>query len=136
MKLHAILLAIALSACYVSAPPPDPGYPSPPVDTQPQPIEPAMPAPSPDYGNVPRVMFWPGKVAQHWDTNTQRWETDPDGVTGAARDDAERLAHCRKWYPATRFVRPYAMETISTWRERGNVNAHTATMQSYECVAR
>ena len=85
---------------------------------------------------VPRVMFWPGKVSQHFDVRTMTWATDPDGVTGAARDDAERLAHCRKWYPATRFVRPYAMETISTWRERGNVNAHTATMQSYECVAR
>lgn len=81
-------------------------------------------------------MFWPGKVAQHFDLSTMRWETDPDGVTGAASNQRERLAHCRKWYPATRFVRAFAMETISTWRERGNVGAHTSTKQSYECVVR
>lgn len=86
-------------------------------------------------GGVPRVMFWPGKVAQHFDLRTMKWTTDPDGKSGAANDDAERLAYCRKWYPKTTSVRPYSEETTDTWRARGNVGTYTATKQSYECVA-
>ena len=82
---------------------------------------------------VQRIMYWYGKVNQHVDVRTRQWVTDPDGVSGA---DIDMLQYCQRWYPETHSVRPYRMETIRTWRERGNVNAHAATMQSYECVSR
>ena len=59
------------------------------------------------------------------------WVTDPDGVSGA---DVDMLTYCQRWYPGTRRVVPYDQETISTWRERGNVGAHTAERTSYWCM--
>ena len=81
---------------------------------------------------VQRIMYWYGKVNQHVDPRSRRWVTDPDGVSGA---DIDMLQYCRRWYPETIAVVPERMETITTWRERGNVGRHTATMQSYECVS-
>lgn len=82
-------------------------------------------------GQPPRIMYWYGKVNQHFDLATQSWQTDPDGSSGA---DLDMLAYCRRWYPATRAVVPFAQETISTWRAAGNVGAYTSTQQSYQCV--
>lgn len=79
----------------------------------------------------PRIMYWWGKVNQHVDLERLTWETDPDGVSGA---DLDPLAYCRTWYPDTVDVRPYEPATIRTWRERGNVNRHTARRMSLECV--
>ena len=76
-------------------------------------------------------MYWWGKVNQHVDPATGRWETDPDGVSGA---DLDTLAYCQKWYPRTVAVVADEDVTLTTWRERGNVNAHTATRQSLRCV--
>ena len=81
---------------------------------------------------TPRIMYWYGKVNQHVDASGV-WQTDPDGVSGA---DIDMLTYCRRWYPETRAVVPYRRETITTWRERGNVNAHEAEQLSYWCVPR
>lgn len=78
-----------------------------------------------------RIMYWWGKVNQHVDLSTGQWVTDPDGVSGA---DIDMLAYCQKWYPRTTAVVEDTLVTIETWRERGNVNAHTATRQSFRCV--
>ena len=79
----------------------------------------------------PRIMYWYGKVNQHLDLPTRTWQTDPDGASGA---DLPMLDYCQKWYPATVEVRESRRVTIRTWREAGNINAHTATMMSFECV--
>lgn len=81
--------------------------------------------------HAPRIMYWWGKVNQHVDVASGAWVSDPDGVSGA---DLDMLGYCRRWYPETVAVRPFDSETISTWRERGGVGAHTATQISYECV--
>src|SRR5687768_5013588 len=80
---------------------------------------------------APRIMYWYGKVNQHFDPYSGVWQTDPDGRSGA---DLDMLAYCRRWYPATIAVRPFAEETITTWREAGNIGEHTATQLSHECV--
>lgn len=82
---------------------------------------------------IPRIMYWYGKVNQHIDLRTGAWMTDPDGRSGA---NIDMLEYCRRWYPATARVEPYQEEQIDTWRERGNVGAHTATRMSYRCVQR
>jgi len=78
---------------------------------------------------TPRISYWYGKVNQH--TEGGVWKTDPDGVSGA---DLDMLTYCKKWYPNTARVEAYKMETITDWKERGNVNSHTSTRQSYKCV--
>ena len=77
------------------------------------------------------ISYWWGKVNQHFNLSTGEWETDPDGVSGA---DIDLLEYCRKWYPGTTNVMPDRDVTITTWRERGNVNEHTASRQSFRCV--
>lgn len=81
--------------------------------------------------HAPRIMYWYGKVNQHVDTTTGAWMTDPDGASGA---DIDMLTYCRRWYPSTRAVVPYARETISTWRAAGNTGAYTAEQISYWCM--
>ncbi|MDD3662708.1 MAG: peptidoglycan-binding protein, partial [Candidatus Pacebacteria bacterium] len=71
-----------------------------------------------------------GKVNQHIDANGT-WQTDPDGVSGANLD---KLTYCKKWFPNTTSVEDYKLETITTWRERGNVNAWTSTKMSTKCI--
>lgn len=96
-----------------------------------QPESPELSYSTPTNDLTPRIMYWWGKVNQHVDVNDKAWVTDPDGVSGANLD---MLAYCKKWYPATESVREYQSETITTWRERGNVNLHTSTKTSFECV--
>ncbi|NLZ74311.1 hypothetical protein GX917_00135 [Candidatus Falkowbacteria bacterium] len=81
---------------------------------------------------IPRIMYWSGKVNQHWNLETGAWETDPDGFSGSGID---KLAYCNKFYKNTVAVEPYKEETINTWRERGNIGAFTGTMLSYRCVS-
>jgi hypothetical protein len=80
---------------------------------------------------APRVMYWWGKVNQHFDAASGQWQTDPDGRSGA---DLDMLQYCRRWYPATVTVRPFTEETIHTWRAAGNTGAYTSTQRSHECV--
>jgi len=80
--------------------------------------------------NLPRVAFWGGKVNQHIENGT--WVTDPDGKSGSFVDI---LTYCKKWYPKTLSFREYKMETITGWRDFGNLGGpYTSTQQSYDCV--
>lgn len=80
---------------------------------------------------VPRVMFWQGKVNQHFDLRTNTWRTDPDGVSGA---ELNKLSYCRKFYPRTVDVVPYAQELSNDWRDRGNLNRYSRAVLSFHCV--
>lgn len=86
-------------------------------------------------GNVldkrPRIMMWRGKVNQHFNVSLGRWETDPDGVSGA---NISAISYCKKWYPETVSVRPFEMETISTWKNGGNFGQFETSVISTECV--
>ncbi len=84
--------------------------------------------------NNNRVMFRWGKVNQHTDAGGD-WQTDPDGISGNPSSDAGRLAYCKKRYADTVKIETYKMETIDTWKERGNVNNWTSTKQSYICIS-
>lgn len=81
--------------------------------------------------NTPRIMYWPGKVNQHWDLESASWATDPDGVSGS---EVNMLSYCRKFYPETDSVISYKTETINTWRDQKNEGSHTGTQTSYRCV--
>lgn len=81
--------------------------------------------------NAPRIMYWFGKVNQHFDLNKQQWATDPDGVSGANLD---KLEYCRKFYPNTVEVREYKEETTDNWKNRGNLSQFTSTKMSYLCI--
>lgn len=80
---------------------------------------------------APRIMYWSGKVNQHFDTVRDVWATDPDGSSGA---NIDMLQYCRRWYPGTISVRPFERETIHTWRAAGNTGAYSSTRVSQECV--
>ena len=84
------------------------------------------------YGiNVPKIMFWWGKVNQHWDLERREWQTDEDGSSGAKEN---KLEYCRKFYPETVKVVVYKPETIQTWRASGNSGEYASTKISYRCV--
>lgn len=96
--------------------------------------------PSTSGDTTPRIMFWPGKVNQHTDTNGT-WQTDPDGRSGGnnymqySNDYGGReVEYCRKWYPNTTSITSYKSETIPTWRAAGNTGSYTGTFISYKCV--
>jgi len=77
-----------------------------------------------------RIAYWWGKVNLHLENG--KWVTDPDGVSGANLD---KLEYCQKWYPNTISVKPYKIETITGWRNRGNVDGpFTSKKQTYECI--
>jgi hypothetical protein len=85
-----------------------------------------------DDRSVPRVMFWWGKVNQHWDLQTGAWLTDSDGISGAREN---KLAYCQKFYPSTVEVVAYQDETTNTWKNAGNLGDNfTSTKMSYRCV--
>lgn len=81
--------------------------------------------------NIPRVMFWWGKVNQHWNLDKGVWETDPDGISGAREN---KLAYCQKFYPTTTKVIVYKKETTNTWRNVYNQGKFTSIKVSYRCV--
>ena len=81
--------------------------------------------------DIPRVMFWPGKVNQHWDLEKKVWATDSDGFSGSREN---KLEYCRKFYPNTEKVVSYKEETINTWKDAGNRNSYASTKMSYRCV--
>lgn len=81
--------------------------------------------------NTPRVMFWGGKVNQHFDLASGTWMTDPDGTSG---DSVNKLTYCKKFYPETESFIEYKIETIDTWRAGGNKGVYTGSRMSYRCV--
>lgn len=97
------------------------------IDNQVKNIE----APSINDRNIPRIMYWSGKVNQHWDLEKGVWLTDPDGVSGARVD---KLVYCRKFYPTTDKVVEYKNEFTDTWRDSGNLNSYEHAAISYRCV--
>ncbi|MCX6797617.1 MAG: hypothetical protein NTX66_00115 [Candidatus Falkowbacteria bacterium] len=82
--------------------------------------------------NIPRVMFWRGKVNQHWDLENKRWETDPDGSSGA---NVDKLTYCQRFYSNIVRVEEYKNETISTWHSSGNSGNYSSTRLSYRCLS-
>lgn len=76
-----------------------------------------------------RIAYWWGKVNQHVENGA--WKTDADGTSGA---DLDKLAYCKKFYPATTRVEDSRYETIFDWKEQGNVNSHVGTHMTYRCV--
>lgn len=92
---------------------------------------PPVPAVDPTDRNVPRVMFWWGKVNQHWNLDKGVWETDADGISGARED---KLAYCKKFYPTTTKVVEYKNETINTWRDAYNKGQYISIKMSYRCI--
>lgn len=81
--------------------------------------------------NVKKIMYWPGKINQHWDIAAQKWISDPDGVSGA---DISESQYCFKWYGEGAGIGGHAKETISTWREVGKTEMFTATRVSMQCM--
>lgn len=80
---------------------------------------------------VKKIMYWPGKINQHWDIASQKWISDPDGISGA---DIRESTYCAKWFGEGSGVSGHANETISTWREAGKTELFTATRVSMECL--
>lgn len=78
----------------------------------------------------PRVMFWYGKVNQHFDVKNKTWMTDSDAYSGA---EMNKLTYCQKFYPRTIRVAPYKEETINSWHSVGNTGQYEATKMSYLC---
>jgi len=80
---------------------------------------------------TPRIMYWYGKVNQHVDAQGN-WFTDSDGMSGA---DLNKLTYCKKFFSNTTRVEDYKLETISGWRNGGNVDGpFTSTKMSTKCV--
>ncbi len=84
--------------------------------------------------NIPRVMFWWGKVNQHINPMTGAWETDPDGLQPFAGASVDKLEYCKMMYPRSTSVVPFGYVTIENWHDRGNVNKYTSTTLAYRCV--
>lgn len=81
--------------------------------------------------STPRIGYWYGKVNQHVDSSGN-WLTDPDGISGANLD---KLTYCQKFYPKTTSIQDYKTETISGWRERGNVGGpYTLAITTIKCI--
>jgi hypothetical protein len=81
--------------------------------------------------DAPRIMYWYGKVNQHFDLEKKQWSTDPDGVSGANLD---KLEYCQKFYPNTVEVKEYKKEETDNWKNRGNLSQFKSTKMSYLCV--
>jgi hypothetical protein len=81
--------------------------------------------------NILRIMYWSGKVNQHWDLGKGLWVTDPDGISGSGED---KLTYCKKFYPSTISVVEYKKETIDTWSAGGASSGYKNTVMSYRCV--
>jgi hypothetical protein len=92
---------------------------------------PDNPVIAPEDRNVSRVMFWFGKVNQHWDLSQGVWASDADGIAGAREN---KLDYCRKFYPDTVKVVKYKTEFSNTWKNAGNIGAYISNKMSYRCV--
>jgi len=80
--------------------------------------------------NIRKIMYWPGKINQHWDISRQKWISDPDGVSGA---DISEGVYCKKWYPEfSGSLVGHAPETINTWQDLSGV-IYSGTRVSIEC---
>jgi len=77
---------------------------------------------------TPRISYWWGKVNQH--TEDGVWMTDSDGISGASKD---KLEYCKKFYPDTKEIKEYKLETINDWRDAYNKGSYSSEQMSYEC---
>lgn len=84
-----------------------------------------------DDKNVPRIMYWPGKINQHWNLSIGAWESDIDEKSGA---ELNKLAYCKKFYPTTIKVEEYKREFSSTWHSAKSRNYNSGTNMSYRCI--
>lgn len=81
--------------------------------------------------DVKKIMYWPGKVNQHWDIDKQTWVSDPDGVSGS---NISPFEYCKKWYPDfSGHLIGHALETIDTWEDVSG-RLYTTTKVSIECI--
>jgi hypothetical protein len=83
--------------------------------------------------NSARIMYWDGKVNQHFDIKTKSWATDPDGVSGY---DIDKIEYCQKFYPKTASVKQYKIEEINTWQRVGNQGQYSSAKMSYLCLTK
>lgn len=81
--------------------------------------------------NIPRIMFWPGKVSQHWDLDKSVWASDPDLFSGSRED---KISYCQKFYPTTEKVITYKEELVNTWKDAGGSGNYISKKMSYRCV--
>lgn len=84
-----------------------------------------------DDKNIPRIMYSPGKINQHWNLSTGQWESDIDDISESGID---KLTYCRKFYPTTVKVEEYKMEMSSTWHSASSRQYSSETNMSYRCI--
>lgn len=84
-----------------------------------------------DSQNIPRIMYWQGKINQHWNLTTGTWESDIDEKSGA---ELNKLAYCKKFYPTTIRVEEYKREFSDTWHSAKSRQYNSGTNMSYRCV--
>ena len=76
-----------------------------------------------------KVSFWCGKVNQHYKDG--HWQTDPDGRSGC---EVDHVQYCRKWFSNTISAIEFGEDTISGWKDAGNVGDYTSTKTTYSCI--
>lgn len=81
--------------------------------------------------NIPRIMYWGGKINQHWNLSLGIWESDIDETSG---DWADKLTYCKKFYPTTIRVEEYKQEFSDTWHSGNSRQYYPGTKMSYRCV--
>ena len=86
-----------------------------------------QPEPSP---TVPRMMSHWGALNMYWSIKDNKWYPDPTFSYGAAHD---KLEFCRRVYPNTVALRPYAYEGVP-WSDANGTVGETYHQISYECV--
>jgi hypothetical protein len=86
-----------------------------------------QPVPSP---SVPRIVANWGALDMYWSVKDSKWIFDPSRSFGAEHD---KLEFCKKAYPNTISLKPYAFETVQWHDASGNPGSTTNTI-SFECV--
>jgi len=94
-------------------------------------IAPAKDSNPNDDKNIPRVMFWSGKVNQHWNLSEGAWESDINEDLNA---EIDKVTYCKKFYPTTVRAEDYKLELSTTWRETGSRTYYSGERMSYRCI--
>ncbi len=79
---------------------------------------------------VPRMMSHWGALNMYWSVADKKWHADPTLSYGAAHD---KLEFCRRVYPNTLALRPYAYEEVA-WSDASGKVGEVYDQISYECV--
>lgn len=90
----------------------------------------------PHWKILAAVSFRPGKVAQHFDLQSQSRKTDEDWVSWAilASDQNWILSYCRKFYPNTRSIMQIDYAVIHDRKAAWNAWSYVARMPARWCV--